>query len=147
MMQKTICIDSNILIYAFNLASEFNEKAKLIISENINKTKISLCDISLVEFFQVITDKNRLQSSLDTDTAQKIINNIINNEIFSVLYTNNEIYNQVFNTMSEHNIKKYEIYDHIIAHTCKYYNISSFLTKNINDFRKYQFLNVIDPFI
>ena len=141
-----ICIDSNILIYAFNEASEFNKQAKNIIKNKIHFGKIAICDISLVEFFQIITDKKRLEKSLNTDTAQKIIQTITENECFKVLYTNNEIYSNIFETVSKYNIEKYEIYDHIIAYTCKFYNINELITMNVKDFKKYKFLKLTNPF-
>ena len=141
-----ICIDSNILIYAFNESSEFNRQAKNIIKKKIFLEKIAICDISLVEFFQVITDKKRLETSLNTEAAQIIIKTITENDCFKVLYTNREIYNNIFETTNKFSIEKYEIYDHIIACTCKFYNITELITMNVKDFKKYKFLKLTNPF-
>ncbi len=141
-----ICIDSNILIYAFNEASKYNKQAKNIIKKKILIEKIAICDISLVEFFQVITDKKRLDKSLNIATAQTIIKTITENDSFQVLYTNPEIYSTIFETTNKYQIEKYEIYDHIIAFTCKFHNIDELITMNIKDFKKYEFFKLTNPF-
>ena len=141
-----ICIDSIILIYAFNVVSEFNTQAKDLIKKKILNEKIAICDTSLVEFFQVITNKKRLQKSLSTDKAQKIIQTITDNESFEVLYSNAKIYNNVFNSANRYGIEKFEIYDHIIACTCEFYNITELFTMNAKDFKKYSFLQITNPF-
>jgi len=142
-----ICIDSNILIHAFNVSSDLNKKASLFISEKIKSQKISICDISLIEFFQIVTNKNKLEKSLSTDSAQLIIKNIINNQNFNVLYGNETNFKETIDSLDKYKINKYEIYDHLIANTCKYYTIKTFFTVNVKDFKKYPYFETINPLI
>ncbi len=141
-----ICIDSNILIYAFNIDSKFYEKAKNVLAKEVKDNGIAICDISLIEFFQVITNKNKLEKALTSEEAKKIIQDIIKNRDIKILYTNSEIIHQSFSTVDKYKIEKYIIYDHIIANICKYYSIKNLYSVNIKDFKKYKFLKTVMPF-
>ena len=99
-----ICIDSNILIYAFNIDSKFYEKAKNVLAKEVKDNGIAICDISLIEFFQVITNKNKLEKALTSEEAKKIIQDIIKNRDIKILYTNSEIIHQSFSTVDKYKI-------------------------------------------
>lgn len=54
---NTYLIDTNILVYAFNLDSEFNNQAMRIMDDAINgEIKAFIAEKSLYEFFAIITD-------------------------------------------------------------------------------------------
>lgn len=86
-----ICIDSNVLIYAFNESSAYHKRAQNFIAQQISSNAISICDISLIEFFQVITDNRRLEKAFTPSEANIVIDNIISNKDFNVLFLNNKI--------------------------------------------------------
>jgi predicted nucleic acid-binding protein len=140
------CIDSNILIYAFDKNSNYREKSKKLLSDFTDNGKIFICDISLIEFYQVITNNKKFIRSLLPEEAKNIIDEIINGDSFCVLYTTEEIIKQSFKNIPDYEIIRYNIYDHIIAMNLKNNEISNFYTANEKDFKKYEFLNVINSF-
>ena len=145
--KNMICIDSNILIYAFNTENEeFHLRSQKLLKEIMYPGKLAICDTSLIEFFQVLTDKRRLNEPYNVKKAQSAIDFFLNIERCKVLYTNKEIYDEAFKALNKYSIKKYDIYDHIIAFTCRYNNIKELYTVNVKDFKKYDFLNVVNPF-
>jgi predicted nucleic acid-binding protein len=73
---RMVCIDSNLLIYAFNVSSEFHQSTIKILNDAVILEGMAICDISLIEFFQVITDKKRLDKSLTNQEAKKVIERI-----------------------------------------------------------------------
>jgi predicted nucleic acid-binding protein len=141
------CIDSNILIYAFERSSEYFEKSKNLLFDLSNKGKLYICDVSLIEFFQVITNSKKFSKPLSPKEALSIIHEIVYGDSFIILYSNEEILKNAFQNILEYKVIKYGIYDHLIAMILKNNNISDFFTVNDKDFRKYNFLNVINPFI
>jgi len=142
---RVICIDSNLLIYAFNLSSEFHQDSIKILNDTINSEGIAICDISLIEFFQVITDKKRLDKSLTNQEAKEVIERISHNERIRILSTTNIILEKAFCTVAEYNIERYGIYDHIIAFSLLENQIKTIYTANTEDFLRYSFLQVINP--
>jgi len=140
-----ICIDSNLLIYAFNLSSEFHQSAITVLDETVKSEGIAICDISLIEFFQVITDRKRLDKSLTNQEAKEIIEIVSHNEKIKILHTTNTILEKAFSTVAEYNIERYGIYDHLIACSLEKNHIKKIYTANTEDFLCYSFLEVINP--
>jgi aminotransferase in exopolysaccharide biosynthesis len=141
-----ICIDSNVLIYAFNAQSQFNARAEAILEELILADGFAIADISLIEFYQIITNDKLLSDPISPDKSYEIIKDILLNKKIEVLETNIDILKLTFESAANHNVRKYEIYDHLIANLCKHNNIKQFITGNDKDFKKYDFFDVINPF-
>ena len=119
-----ICIDSNILIYAFNAQSQFNAKAEAILEELMRADGFAIADISLIEFYQIITNDKVLSDPISPDKSYEIIKDILLNKKIEVLETNIDILKFTFESAANHNVRKYEIYDHLIANLCKHNNIN-----------------------
>ncbi|RZB29770.1 MAG: hypothetical protein SRB1_02050 [Desulfobacteraceae bacterium Eth-SRB1] len=141
-----ICIDSNILIYAFNAQSQFNARAEAILEELILTDGFAVTDISLIEFYQIITNDKVVGDPISPDKSYKIIKDVLLNKKIEVLETNIDILEAAFKSAANHSVRKYEIYDHLIANICKHNNIKKFVTANDKDFKKYDFFDVINPF-
>ena len=79
-------IDTNILVYAHNKDSEFNEKATLFLEKVMNdrdeEGNLSVCipTQALMEFINVITRQN-LKSALSLKTAINIIKEYLDFEV------------------------------------------------------------------
>jgi len=141
-----ICIDSNILIYAFNAQSQFNAKAEAVLEKLIRTDGFAITDISLIEFYQIITNDKVVSDAISPDKAYKIIKNILLNKKIEVLETNIDILEVTFESAADYDIRKYEIYDHLIANLCNHNSIKKFITANDKDFKRYDFFDVINPF-
>ena len=141
-----ICIDSNILIYAFNAQSQFNARAEAILEELIQSDGFAITDVSLIEFYQIITNDKVVSDPISPDKSYKIIKDILLNKKIEVLETNIDILKLTFESAANYNVRKYEIYDHLIANLCKHNNIKQFITANDKDFKKYDFFDLINPF-
>jgi predicted nucleic acid-binding protein len=141
-----VCIDSNILIYSFDNSSKFNKKAIEVVESLLLDQELVLCDLTLIEFFQVITNKNKVDHPMPSENAVKIINKFLNNPSVQILYLNDVIIRESFFSIIDYKVKQYGIYDHLLAMSMKYNNISTFYTLNIADFIDYHFLKIINPF-
>ena len=139
-------IDSNILIYAHNKSAKYHKAAQSLIIRFKEKGKIAICDFSLIEFFQITTDRRKLRETYTENEAARIIDSLKSHSNVVILKLDEKILNEAFNSVERYGVIGYDIYDHIIAHTCKNNGIKNFYTANTKDFEKYEFLNVINPF-
>jgi predicted nucleic acid-binding protein len=139
------CIDTNILIYAFDKNSIYYEKCISILKTLSNNKELCICDISLIEFFQVITNSKKFAKPISPEDTQKIILGILADDNIKILYSEPKILKLAFENINNYKIIKYEIYDLLIAMNLKLNNLTTFLTLNIEDFKKYEFLEVINP--
>jgi predicted nucleic acid-binding protein len=142
----TICIDSNILIYAFNTESKYYNQSQNFLEKHIQSGGIAISDISVIEFYQIITNNKILDNPLTEHESNKIIQDLLNDPRIDLLQLDISILKHVFKTAARYEIRKYEIYDHIIANLCKFNNIKKFYTVNTKDFQKYKYLDIINPF-
>lgn len=139
------CLDSNILIYAFHKGSSLHEKAKNFLYACLADEGFAVSELSLVEFFQVLTDKRKIEKPLSSEACQQIVQSLYAHPKVNVLSLNSEIIQKALMTSANYGVVRYEIYDHILAITCQHYGIKNFATRNIKDFKKYDFLEVITP--
>ena len=124
----TPAIDSNILIYAYNTNSIFHEDAKELLLQLKSKDKIAISEISLIEFYQVSTDKKKLLESFTENEASGIIKSIKTDPHFEVLPIDTYCIDKAFSLVGKYGVKKYEIYDLLIAVTCNLNRIECFYT-------------------
>ena len=143
---KTL-IDSNILIYAYNLDSPFQKRAEEII-EDIYQREINayVADINLIEFYSVITDGRKVERPLSPEDASNILRHILKSDKFKKIYTTKEIVDQLPEQLKEAQVKRYGIYDHILYLLMKGNNINSVITANEKDFKKFPFIKIVNPF-
>lgn len=143
---KTL-IDSNILIYAYNLDSPFQKRAEEII-EDVYQGEINayVADINLIEFYSVITDGRKVERPLSPEDASNILGHILKSDKFKKIYTTNEIIDQLPEQLKEAQVKRYNIYDHILYLLIKGNNINSVITANEKDFKKFPFIKIVNPF-
>ncbi|MHA1342231.1 MAG: type II toxin-antitoxin system VapC family toxin [Promethearchaeota archaeon] len=89
---NTYLIDTNIIIYAFNLDSEFNNQALRIMEDAINgEMKAYIADKSLYEIFAIITDSKRVEKQITVKETIEVINFIISSKIKIIMPSMNSI--------------------------------------------------------
>lgn len=139
-------IDTNILIYACDKGSPFHEEAKALVRSMLNKDGIAISDLSLLEFFSVVTDGIKVTNPLSVEEALKLIENIWSAEEFCVCTGNTEVIKKTFRCAAKLNILRYGINDVYIAMSLAEKGFQSILTRNTKDFKKFNFIQAINPF-
>lgn len=139
-------IDTNILIYKFDAASIYQSEAKIFIAESLKKGKIAIAEFTLFEFYSLITDGGKVKTPLDPFEANAIIQDFYESEDFEVLSLLNENLYNMFSYAKEKNIKHNDVYDLKIAYTLKINGIKTIYTANTKDFKRFDFLEAINPF-
>ena len=139
-------IDTNILLYAYDRSSMFFEPAKQFITGSCEEGLIAIADLSLVEFYSVITDGRKVSNPLLPSEATDIIHDILSADEFDVFYSNQSILDKTLSYIEENNISRFGINEVYIAQTLAHYGIDKIFTANIKDFSKFDFIEPINPF-
>ena len=139
-------IDTNILLYAYDRASPLFEPAKQFIASACEEGIIGLADLSLLEFYSVITNGRKIPKPLSPSEAAEIVDDILSADEFQVFCFNHLILNKTLSYARKHNIVRYGINDVYIAQTLAHYGIDSIFTANVKDFGRFDFIETIDPF-
>ncbi len=141
-------IDTNILVYAHNKDSEFNEKASAFLEDKMNKRdsegKLDVCIPSqvLMEFINVIT-RQTLKSPLSLSEALQIVQDYLDTNVQIVNQQETQI--QTFLELLSTVTTRKKIFDVVLAATLKDNDISGLYTLNVADFQEFKFLHIINP--
>jgi len=101
----------------------------------------------LFEFFSVITNGRKIEAPLHSETALYVITDMIESQNIAILQADDDHHffqwlRQYINTT-----RRYQIYDASIAYVMFQNEITDLHTNNIKDFKKFDFIKAINPFI
>jgi predicted nucleic acid-binding protein len=142
-------IDTNILVYAHNIDSEFNTKAVLFLEKVMNardeEGNLSVCLPTqvLVEFINVMTRQN-LKFPRTLKEAVNIIQDYLDYDIPIINPLETQI--QTFLGLLSAVTTRKKVFDVALVATLKDNLIDGIYTLNVNDFNSFKFLKVINPF-
>jgi predicted nucleic acid-binding protein len=141
-------IDTNLLVYAHNTASEFNERAKRFLEKVINdldeERNLSVCLPAqvLMEFVHVITWQ-RLKAPLSLSEAIRVVRDYLDTNITIIHQSDTQI--QTFLALLRSVTARKKVFDVALAATLKDNEIAGLYTANVADFEEFDFLEVINP--
>jgi len=141
-------VDTNLLIYAHNTASPYYKRAKQFTEKVMNERNaeglLSVCLPSQVitEFVHVITWRH-LESPLSLKEAFQIVQDYLDSGIKIIFQQDTQI--QTFISLSDMITARKKVFDVALAATLKDNHISGLYTNNIDDFKDFDFLTVINP--
>lgn len=140
-------LDSNILIYAHNTASPFHKISRLILME-VLAGKIEGCVSfqNLYEFYSIITDPKRFEKPLSSKDARKVLRTYLNADNISKIYTKSTNLAITIELLKSERVKKQQIFDLILIATMIENEVTGIYTADEIFFKKFQFLEVINPF-
>ena len=133
-------IDTNILVYAYDKSYLKKHKIAKVVVKTSWQTKSGVLSIqNLAEFYSIITRK--VQKPIAISKAKQIILDLI--EGFEILrYSEQTIVSAIDNQM----IYGIPFRDSLIVATMEENGIDTIITENEKDFKKVEWLNVINPF-
>jgi len=142
-------IDTNILVYAHNKDSEFNKKATAFLEKVINdrdkEGNFPVCIPAqvLMEFINVITRQN-LKSPLSLKEAINTVQDYLDFDIKIINQRETQI--QTFIELLSTVSTRKKVFDVALAATLKDNDIEGLYTLNVDDFKNFDFLEVVNPF-
>lgn len=145
-MQRSepILFDSNILVYAHNEDSLLHSQAIKLVTEVI-KGEIfgSLASQNLLEFYSVITDKRRLSNPIPPKLASELINQYLSSP-FEIIHPNLNTNKIMVDLLKANRFRNGQIFDVYLIATMLSCNIRQILTANVEDFKKFDGISVLD---
>ena len=139
-------IDTNILIYAHDNSSPFQIQALHLLENILERSVVAVAELSLREFYAVVTDGRKLNNPFSIDEAEDIISDIYASEKFVVCSTNQGTWRNGYELAGKYNIARYRLDDLLIALTLADGGAEIIYTANIKDFKKFDFIETINPF-
>lgn len=140
-------IDTNILVYAYNLDSPLNTRASSFLEDEVLTGNIKAClpYQSLYEFFATITDPRRVEKPLEPMEAKEIIETYKKARNISKIYPRKSNLRNVIDLISKYNISKQEIFDIVFVATLLDNRIEGIITRYTSHFDRFEFLHVLNP--
>jgi len=141
-------IDTNILVYAHNTASPHYNKAKqfveMLMNERNQYGELNICLPTqvLTEFVHVITWQN-LETPLSLQNAIQTVQDYLDAgvKIISQQDTQVQTFINLINTVTT----RKKVFDVALAATLKDNDISGLYTRNVDDFKEFDFLKIVNP--
>jgi len=143
-----ILLDTNILVHAYNRASQLHGKAADIIRKALRREiKACITPQILYEFFAVVTNPKRVEYPLPVNEAADICLDLwecreiekVNPTVTTPL--------KVFKLIKQLNLSGGGIFDCVLAVTAKENGIKEIYTENLEDFKFYNFLKASNPLV
>jgi toxin-antitoxin system PIN domain toxin len=143
---KTL-LDTNILVFAHNNDSPYHAKAKRIIADALDeKIAAYVTSQNLLEFYSVITSPRRVEHPLSSLAAADIVNSYWESRKIMKVLSSGRAMATAVGLVKKHNITKNGVFDCYLAATMKENGIGKIYTQNVKDFKRYSFLEVVNPF-
>jgi predicted nucleic acid-binding protein len=142
-------LDTNILVYAHNLASPRHKKAKIFVERIISEEDkdgnpvVSIPLQVCAEFINVCT-KQTVDKPLSITEAVNIIKKYSEFLELSIIYPK-PTQLQTFLSLLESTRTRKKIFDVFLAATLKDNNVEGLYTVNTDDFKEFTFLKVENP--
>jgi len=143
-------IDTNLIVYAHNIASPYHKKAKQfaerVMNERNTEGQFMVCLPAqvLTEFVHVITWQH-LEAPLSLREAVRIVQAYLDSGINIIFQRDTQI--QTFISLSDMITTRKKVFDVAIAATLKDNHIIGLYTNNVDDFKEFDFLTVINPLL
>jgi len=141
-------IDTNLLVYAHNEASDFNESATAFIEDVMNERDnygnivVGIPAQVMMEFVNVITRQN-LEKPLSFSEAIQVVQDYLDTGI--TIINHRETQTQTFVELLRSITTRKKVFDVALAATLKDNGISGLYAANVSDFEEFGFLQVVNP--
>jgi len=144
-MESTYLIDTNVLIYAYNLDSPYHVKCREIVENCMNGYVSSyIADKNLYEFMAVVTDKRRIEKPVGIEEVSEVIDSIENSQI-DIIYSSHFSLLKTLELVKKYDIKRQDIFDFVLVGIMLDHNINKIFTLNEEDFSMIEEINIVNP--
>lgn len=116
MNSQLVLIDTNILIYASDESSVFQEKARRFLEKKLPFKNLCLAIQNLTEFYAIVTNPKRVKNSLNQNQAIRAIKSYLNSGLFQIIIPKPATVFRITTLLDKYLIKNREIHDlHLAA--------------------------------
>ncbi|WP_067968836.1 TA system VapC family ribonuclease toxin [Mycolicibacter icosiumassiliensis] len=139
-----LSIDTNVLLYAANQDCAENDAAVAFLGECASRSDVAVCELVLMELYQLLRNPAVLQEPLDAPAAAAMCQAFRHNRRWALI-ENASVMNEVWALAATPGIARRRLFDARLALTLRHHGIDEFATRNIKDFNEFGFSRVWDP--
>ena len=143
-----ILLDTNILVHAYNKSSPHQSKASKIVKKALQgEIDAFVSSQVLYEFFAIVTNPKRVEHPMPSEEAADLCTELWACHEIEKINPTPTATREVFKLANEMKLSKGRIFDCILAIVAKENRIEAICTENVDDFKKYKFIKIINPLI
>jgi toxin-antitoxin system PIN domain toxin len=139
-----LSIDTNVLLYAQNQDCPEHDAAAGFLLECADRDDIALCELVLVELYQLLRNPAVVTRTLDAPEAAEVCQTFRRNRRWALI-ENAPVMNGVWVRAATPGIARRRVFDARLALTLRHHGVDEFATRNIKDFEDFGFSRVWDP--
>ncbi len=139
MTNEKALIDSNVLIYAYDLSSTRHDEAEKIVEKCLIDGNGVVSSQNLAEFSRVMSEK--IPNKLQFEQIRNIVLEL--SESLEVITYNGHVVADALSICAAHDI---HFFDALLIATMEQFNVKVVITENDSDFKKIKWLKTINPF-
>lgn len=139
-----LSIDTNVLLYAHNRDCPEHPLARAFIDQCLARDDIAICELVLVEFYQLLRNPAVLPRPLRAADAAAICMAWRNNPRWALI-ENAPVMDKVWRIAQRPGISRRSVFDARIALTLRHHGVTDFATRNTADFEGFGFTSLINP--
>ena len=139
--------DTNILIYASDPTSRFNDKARKLLND-VLEGHVNACvsNQNLYEFYAIVTDPKRVAKPLGIKQASSLLQNYIEAENLPKIFPKETNLTHLVHLIKKYKISKQEVFDAVLVATMLDNFVKTLYTADEKLFRKFTNIKVVNPF-
>ncbi|HEY8471997.1 MAG TPA: TA system VapC family ribonuclease toxin [Natronosporangium sp.] len=139
-----LSIDTNILLYASNQDCAENAAATAFLAECAHRNDVAICELVLVELYQLLRNPAVLERPLSAPDAVEICQAYRRNPRWALI-ENAPVMDKVWDFAGEPGVARRRLFDVRLALTLRHHGVDEFATRNTKDFDGLGFRRVWDP--
>jgi toxin-antitoxin system PIN domain toxin len=139
-----LSIDTNVLLYAQNQDCPEHDAATAFLTECAARDDVALCELVIVELYQLLRNPAVVTRPLDAPEAAEICQAFRRNRRWALI-ENAPVMNDVWVLAASPGIARRRVFDARLALTLRHHGVDEFATRNIKDFEDFGFSRVWDP--
>jgi uncharacterized protein len=138
---EVLSIDTNILLYAQNRNCPEHQPARAFIEQCVARDDVAICELVLVELYQLLRNPAVLASPLNAPDAAAVCRAWRNNPRWALI-ENAPIMEKVWHIAQRPGIARRAVFDARIALTLRHHGVTEFATRNTADFQGFGFTHL-----
>ena len=139
-----LSIDTNIFLYAYNRDCGEHTAAIAFLAECASRNDVAVCELVLVELYQLLRNPAVLKRPLDAPDAAEVCQAFRHNPRWAVIESA-PLMNRVWEFAGQPVIARRRMFDARLGFTLRHHGVDEFATRNTKDFDGIGFERVWDP--
>ena len=137
--------DTNILLYSLNRDCGEHRAAVAYMEQVAEAGDFAICELVLVELYLLLRTPAVLSRPLGAIEAWKVVNRYRTNPHWQVIDYPGSLMRRIWERAGSQDFPRRAIFDARLALTLRHHGVKEFATRNVNHFRGYGFMKVVNP--